>query len=184
MALFAYFESRIRPTAAPGTPPPQGLIAFYWHYIGQARTLFGAMFFTGLLVAFLGRAARLLRARDRHLAEQRERQLRDDSVLGLGALAAGTALELNTPLNTLGLLVEEWKAAGAPPDPEDLALASAIIAMAHSLGMQVIAEGVETEAQRQALVRHGCDELQGFLLGRPQPLGKLAHETSAATEPA
>lgn len=77
---------------------------------------------TGLLVAFLGRAARLLRARDRHLAEQRERQLRDESVLGLGALAAGTAHELNTPLNTLGLLVEEWKAAGAPPDPEDLAL--------------------------------------------------------------
>lgn len=77
---------------------------------------------TGLLVAFLGRAARLLRARDRHLAEQRERQLRDESVLGLGTLAAGTAHELNTPLNTLGLLVEEWKAAGAPPDPEDLAL--------------------------------------------------------------
>ena len=78
MALFAYFESRIRPTAAPGTPPPHGLIAFYWHYIGQARTLFGAMFFTGLLVAlidtliplFIGRLVRLMEATDRAAALQ------------------------------------------------------------------------------------------------------------------
>ena len=78
MALFAYFESRIRPTAAPGTPPPQGLIAFYWHYIGQARTLFGAMFVTGLLVAlidtliplFIGRLVRLMEATDRAAALQ------------------------------------------------------------------------------------------------------------------
>jgi ATP-binding cassette subfamily B multidrug efflux pump len=76
--LFAYFESRIRPTAAPGTPPPQGLIAFYWHYIGQARTLFGAMFVTGLLVAlidtliplFIGRLVRLMEATDRAAALQ------------------------------------------------------------------------------------------------------------------
>ncbi len=47
-------------------------------------------------------------------------------------------------------------------DPEDLALASAIIAMAHSLGMQVIAEGVEVEAQYQLLRARGCDQAQGF----------------------
>lgn len=47
-------------------------------------------------------------------------------------------------------------------DPEDLALASAIIAMAHSLGMQVIAEGVETEAQFALLRARGCDQAQGF----------------------
>ncbi|MCB1612429.1 MAG: EAL domain-containing protein [Xanthomonadales bacterium] len=47
-------------------------------------------------------------------------------------------------------------------DPEDLALASAIIAMAHSLGMQVIAEGVEVEAQYQLLRERGCDQAQGF----------------------
>jgi ATP-binding cassette subfamily B multidrug efflux pump len=78
MALFAYFESRIHPTAAPGSPPPQGLIAFYWHYIGQARTLFGAMFVTGLLVAlidtliplFIGRLVRLMEATDRAAALQ------------------------------------------------------------------------------------------------------------------
>jgi len=47
-------------------------------------------------------------------------------------------------------------------DSEDLALASAIIAMAHSLGMQVIAEGVETEAQFALLRTRGCDQAQGF----------------------
>lgn len=50
-----------------------------------------------------------------------------------------------------------------------------IISLAHSLAMRVNAEGVETEAQYEALRRHGCDELQGFLLGRPQPPVRLAH---------
>lgn len=52
-------------------------------------------------------------------------------------------------------------------DPEDLALASAIIAMAHSLGMQVIAEGVEVEAQWRLLRERGCDQAQGFWLAKP-----------------
>ena len=50
-----------------------------------------------------------------------------------------------------------------------------IISLAQSLAMRVNAEGVETEAQYEALRRHGCDELQGFLLGRPQPPSRLAH---------
>ena len=50
-----------------------------------------------------------------------------------------------------------------------------IISLAHSLAMRVNAEGVETDAQYEALRRHGCDELQGFLLGRPQPTERLAH---------
>jgi EAL domain-containing protein (putative c-di-GMP-specific phosphodiesterase class I) len=50
-----------------------------------------------------------------------------------------------------------------------VAIVSAIIALAHNLGMRVIAEGVEMESQRQQLVDLGCDELQGYLLGRPVP---------------
>ena len=42
-----------------------------------------------------------------------------------------------------------------------------IIAMAHTLGMTVVAEGVETESQRATLCSLGCDQLQGFLLARP-----------------
>ena len=48
-------------------------------------------------------------------------------------------------------------------------LAASIIGLGHNLGMEVIAEGVETQAQFQWLKNHGCDLYQGFLLGRPQP---------------
>ncbi len=54
-----------------------------------------------------------------------------------------------------------------------------IVSLAHSLSIRVNAEGVETESQCQALRRHGCDELQGFLLGRPQPRERLAHTQPA-----
>jgi len=58
-------------------------------------------------------------------------------------------------------------------DGEPVKLASAIIAMAHELDLQVIAEGVETEAQRAYLQQHGCDQFQGYLFGRPQPVEEL-----------
>jgi EAL domain-containing protein (putative c-di-GMP-specific phosphodiesterase class I) len=48
-------------------------------------------------------------------------------------------------------------------DPDDAAIIDAIIAMAHSLKLRVVAEGVETEAQRSFLKAHHCDEYQGFL---------------------
>lgn len=52
-------------------------------------------------------------------------------------------------------------------DPDDLALTTAIIAMAHSLGIIVIAEGVEREGQYALLRKRGCDLAQGYLLGHP-----------------
>jgi len=52
-------------------------------------------------------------------------------------------------------------------DPDDAAITSTIIKMAHSLGLSVIAEGVETEDQVRFLRDHRCDEIQGFWLARP-----------------
>jgi len=74
--MFAFFETRIRPTAQPGTAPPAGLLAFYWHYVRQTRGLFAAMFATGLAVAlidtlipvFIGKLVRLMQASDRAAA--------------------------------------------------------------------------------------------------------------------
>ena len=55
----------------------------------------------------------------------------------------------------------------------DLALTEAIIVMAHKLGLKVIAEGVETEMQRNILTNAGCDYAQGFLFSKPVPSGEL-----------
>ncbi|BAN36087.1 hypothetical protein SCD_n02279 [Sulfuricella denitrificans skB26] len=56
-------------------------------------------------------------------------------------------------------------------DPKDAAIVVAIITMAHSLGLNVIAEGVETEGQLEYLRSHGCDEMQGYFFSRPVPVG-------------
>ena len=58
--------------------------------------------------------------------------------------------------------------------PEGSAIVSAIIALAHSLDMRVVAEGVETASQRDQLQALGCDQMQGFLLGRPVPADQFA----------
>ncbi len=52
-------------------------------------------------------------------------------------------------------------------DADDEAITSAVIAMGHSLGLHVVAEGVETAGQLDFLRRHGCDEIQGYWLSRP-----------------
>jgi diguanylate cyclase (GGDEF)-like protein len=58
-------------------------------------------------------------------------------------------------------------------DPDDLALTTAIIAMAHSLGIIVIAEGVEKDGQYGLLRERGCDLAQGYLLGHPLPMDEF-----------
>ncbi len=55
------------------------------------------------------------------------------------------------------------------PNSSDMALSEAIIVMAHKLGLKVIAEGVETPAQRELLASVGCDYVQGYLFSRPLP---------------
>ena len=58
-------------------------------------------------------------------------------------------------------------------DESDLAIVSTIIAMAHSLNLGVIAEGVETEEQRQLLMNNDCLQFQGYLFGRPVPIDEF-----------
>ena len=62
---------------------------------------------------------------------------------------------------------------GLGVDPGDAAIVTAVIGLAHALGLQVVAEGVETEHQLTELVALGCDEAQGYYFAPPQPVQDL-----------
>jgi EAL domain-containing protein (putative c-di-GMP-specific phosphodiesterase class I) len=57
-------------------------------------------------------------------------------------------------------------------DTNDAAIVRAILAMSHTLGLQVIAEGVETQAQRDFLLQNHCTAYQGYLFGKPTPIAE------------
>jgi len=59
-------------------------------------------------------------------------------------------------------------------DANDATIARTIVALAQSMGLAVIAEGVETEAQREFLAANGCNAFQGYLFGRPMPQGEFS----------
>jgi diguanylate cyclase (GGDEF)-like protein len=66
-----------------------------------------------------------------------------------------------------GVKIDQRFVRGLEQNRNDEAITQAIIALSHSLGLRVIAEGVETAAQLEYLKRHGCEEAQGFLIARP-----------------
>ena len=63
---------------------------------------------------------------------------------------------------------------GIPNDSDNGAIATAIIVMAHALGLTVTAEGVETDDQAMFLRKRGCDLLQGYLFGAPMPTSEIS----------
>src|SRR3954464_14167286 len=72
------------------------------------------------------------------------------------------------------LKIDRAFVAGIPADREDVAIAEAVIHLAHALNIRAIAEGVETDDQVQWLCKFGCEELQGDLLAKAMPSEELA----------
>jgi EAL domain-containing protein (putative c-di-GMP-specific phosphodiesterase class I) len=66
-------------------------------------------------------------------------------------------------------------------NPQSAAIVRAVIGLSHALNIPIIAEGVETESERDFLRDEGCREIQGYLIGRPQPIANYADVTSDAT---
>ncbi len=68
-------------------------------------------------------------------------------------------------------------------DPKDLAITNAIIGLGHTLGLCVVAEGVEHTDEMNLLKAAGCDELQGYLIGKPMPADEFEHWRIAYSNP-
>lgn len=85
----------------------------------------------------------------------------DDFGTGYSALSYLVRFKLNT------VKIDRSFVSGVDQDSKKLSIVKAIISMGKNLGLSVVAEGVETEAERQLLVDEGCDLLQGFLFSKP-----------------
>jgi EAL domain-containing protein (putative c-di-GMP-specific phosphodiesterase class I) len=105
----------------------------------------------------------------------------DDFGTGYSSLAYLTRLPLTT------LKIDRSFVQDAHLSERSRAVASAIVGLAVNLRLEVIAEGVETEAQRDALIALGCDHQQGYLFGRAMPMDdaiQFARSVHSATRPA
>ncbi len=97
----------------------------------------------------------------------------DDFGTGHSSLAYLRRFHLHT------LKIDRSFVSALPNNVEDTAIARAVVALGHSMGMSVVAEGVETLGQAKALGELGCEEIQGYLLSRPLPaeeFGPWFHE--------
>jgi len=111
----------------------------------------------------------------------RERAL--DTLRQIKALGVSIALDdFGTGYSSLDTLrsfpfdrikLDQSFVADAEAKPQDRAIIRAVLALGKSLGIPILAEGIETHDQLALLADEGCDEAQGFLLGRPAPLNEI-----------
>lgn len=155
---------------------------------------FGHRNFEQELMAVVARHGLTPRALDLELTESLFVDHNDDGVQQLlqRLASAGFGLSLDdfgTGYSSLGYLarfplttvkVDRSFVRGMDTDARQRSIARAIVSMGHNLGLRVVAEGVETEAERQCLLEDGCDLLQGYLMGRPAPASEIVLRRESA----
>jgi diguanylate cyclase (GGDEF)-like protein/PAS domain S-box-containing protein len=117
---------------------------------------------------FLGRGADQVESALRQFARAGVRVALDDFGTGYASLSHLKYYPVDV------LKIDRSFVSNIVQDEGDAAIVDAIVRLGGSFGMEVVAEGVETEEQAQLLLRRGCIVGQGFHLGRPQPIGAIA----------
>jgi EAL domain-containing protein (putative c-di-GMP-specific phosphodiesterase class I) len=114
-----------------------------------------------------------------HETEETLQTLRELKAMGLhlyiddfGAGYASLRYLKSFPLD--GIKLDQSLIRQLPHNTNDAAIVEAVISLGKALGMQVIAEGVETQEQVDFLVEHGCDAMQGYWLAPPLPANESA----------
>ncbi len=119
----------------------------------------------GVLIENVSRAASILKG----LKELGIRVALDDFGTGYSSLSYLQSFPLDR------IKIDRSFIASLGRTERSLAIVRAVIGLAHGLGLPALAEGVETADQLATLVGEGCDEVQGFLIGRPRPIEAYAN---------
>ncbi|MCW0460830.1 hypothetical protein NB717_001898 [Xanthomonas sacchari] len=174
------------------------LVEHGWPDLPVAVNVSALQFFDGDLVADLvqacaeaGLAANGLQLELTESSLMRQPQQAGDVLRQLRALGVRVALDdvgtgfssmaylRDLPLDTLK--IDRSFVAEVDRDPRNASICQALLTLGHCLGLDVVAEGVETEAQLRWLRAHGCGGVQGYLLGRPAPLADVLQRLGAVT---